>query len=413
MAKLTVAITSFIYLILSSPLIILTFDSECSGLDKDHGEIEYFAFVKLEENNCLNLKETQNGIQTKCSLSKSDRLRTKEYYKHMVAAESKRFNVKVALMNGKIKTVDIFDEIEFENPLQQALNNRGCKVVDHTDFLNTTGLKKGGLSDADLNLQIERLSSALPLERGLAAVILGTMGPQAVSAAPNLIKLLGDKTNLLELAGPLDGIWPAYYSKIREEKIWPPGIDSVCAWAISEMGQLATESLIDALGNEDWRVKMYAIEILGNLGDCDAVEPLIDVLKDENWLIQEYAISVLNKISDQDSSKWQRGKPEIGPLIATINDKDEDLKIRSQAVRALGKIKDDNSVETLIDLLDDHDISFTLRKDIVAALGETKDSRAVNCLQAALSDFFVRDEAVIALNKISGVGFSICTNSLR
>ncbi len=406
MTKRTVEITLLISLMVSFLTIISTFKGECSELDSDHGENESFTLEKQKENNCLSVKDTQNGIHTKCSLSKSDRLHAKKYYKHLVTAETKSFNVKVSLLNGKIKTVDVFDGVEIENPLQRALNNKGCKVVDYRDFFNAIGLKDSGLSDVDLKLQIEKLSSSFPLERGLAAVILGGMGPRAAFAAPELIKLLGDKNNLLEGAGPLDGLWPAYYSKIREEEKWPPSIDSVCAWAISEMGQFATESLIDALDNEDWRIKLYTIEILGNIGDYDAVEPLIAILVDDNWLVQEYAIRVLRKITGQDANNWQRGKPAIGPLIATIKDKNEDLEIRSEAAKALGKIKADNAVGALIALLGDHDISFTLRKDIVVALGETKNSRAVNCLQVALNDFFIKDEAIVALNKITGEDFS-------
>ena len=390
MVKRTMTMTLvrlFSFMVSFLAIISTSFYGECSGLHNDH------------------VNKKQNVIQMECGFSESDRLRVKKYYKLLATAESKRFNVKVSLPNGKIKTVDIFNGIEIENPFQKALNNKGCKVIDHSDLLNAVGLKTGGLYPFDLKRQVERLGSSSPLERGLAVVILGEMGPRAAFAAPNLIKLLSDNTNLLEEEGPLDGLWPVYYSKIREEKKWPPSIDSVCAWAISEMGQLATESLIDALNDEDWRIKRYAIEILGNIEDYGAVEPLIAVLKDENWFVQEYAIRVLRKITGQDSGKWQRRKPATGPLIAAIKDKDEDLGFRSEAVRALGEIKADYAVETLIALLDDHDISFTLRKDIVVALGETKDSRAINCLQAALNDFFIRDEAAVALNKIKGMDF--------
>ncbi len=386
-------------------IISTSFYGECSEFYNVYGKNECSAFDKLEVNKCLNVKKIPNGIQMECGFSESDRLRVTKYYKLLATTESKRFNVKVSLPNGKINTVDIFDGVEIKNPFQNALNNKGCKIIDYSNFISTVGLKRGSLSDNDLKQQIEKLSSSSPLERGLAVVILGEMGNRAASAVPNLIKLLGDNTNLLEEEGPLDGLWPVYYSKIREEGKWPPSIDSVCAWAISEMGQLATESLIVALSDEDWRIKRYAIEILGNIGGFGAVEPLKAVLKDENWLVQEYAIRVLRKITGQDSSKWQRGKPSIEPMIATIKDKDEELGIRSEAVRALGEIKAGNSVETLIVLLNDHDISFTLRKDIVVALGETMDSRAVNYLQAALNDFFIRDEAAVALNKIKGMDF--------
>ncbi len=366
---------------------ISIFYGECSGL---HNELP---------------QKAENVIQTECGFSESDKLHVTEYYKLLATAESKRFNVKISLPDGKIKTVDIFNGIEIENPFYKALSNKRCKVIDHSDFLNAVGLKTSSLYSVDMKRQIERLGSSSPLERGLAVVILGEMGPRAASAAPELIKLLGDNTNLLEEEGPLDGLWPAYYSKTRNEKEWPPAIDSVCAWAISKMGQLAAGPLIDALNDEDWHIKRYAIDILGNIEDYGAVEPLIAVLKDENWFVQELAIRALRKISDQDPGKWQRGKPATGPLIAAIRDKDEDLGIRSEAARVLGEIKGDNAVEALITLLDDPDISFTLRKDIVIALGKTGDSRAVKCLQAALNDFFIKDEAEVALNKISGRDF--------
>jgi HEAT repeat protein len=353
----------------------------------------------------LYVEEMPNGGRMRCRFTKDQSLEVARYYSLLAAAKTKRFNVRVSMPDGKIKTVDIFDGKEVENPLQKSLDNGKCRIFGYSSVSKATGQQIGGLSSVSLKQQIERLSSPAPVERGLAVVLLGREGARTASAVPALIKLLSDKTNLLEEEGPLDGLWPVYYGGIEKEAQWPPTIKSAAAWALIQIGKPAVEFLIAALKDENWHIQIYAAEILGNTRDTRAVEPLIAVLKDENWLVQEYAIRALRKITGEIGIKLERGAPAVETLIAALEDKDEDLGIRSEAAKALGKIKNASAVEPLIAILNDQNMSFSLREDIVEALGEIKDKRAVNPLIAALKDFFTKDEAAEALKKITGMNF--------
>lgn len=179
-------------------------------------------------------------------------------------------------------------------------------------------------------------------------------------------------------------------------------MSSVSAWAIMKIGKPAIESLLVALEDEDWRIRRYAAELLGNMKVGCAVEPMIALLNDRNWLVQEYAIKALRSITGEESREWRRGKADIKPLISVLKDRDEDLVIRCEAAKALGVIGDTNAVEPLIAILDDWQLSFALREEIVIALGDIKDTRAVGHLLIALNDFFTRDAAADALKKITG-----------
>ncbi|MDR4505449.1 MAG: HEAT repeat domain-containing protein [Candidatus Scalindua sp.] len=351
--------------------------------------------------NCI----SENGEE--CRFTQEQKRDFSSYYKHLATANIKKFNVRVVRPNGKGDIVDIFDGKEIVNPLQRVMERDGCRVIDYSIISSTLGKQMSSLSRKDLCLQRKNLRSRSAIERGLAIVLLGEAGSQAAFAVPDIIKLMGDNTDLLKEEGPFDELWPIYYSEIREEKKWPPTINSVCAWAIMKIGEPAEESLIVALNDDDWRVKRYAAELLGNMKVACAVEPLISLLNDRNWLLQEYAIKALRNITEEDSRERQRVKYDIKPLISVLKDRDEDLGIRCEAAKSLGMIGDSKAVEPLIALLDDWQLSFSLREDIVVALGNIKDVRAVGHLLIALNDFFTRDAAAEALKKITGKDFMI------
>ena len=56
------------------------------------------------------------------------------------------------------------------------------------------------------------------------------------------------------------------------------------------------EGHIKALGDKDWRVRMEAALVLGNIGDPRAVEPLARLLGDESVRVRVAAERALEKI---------------------------------------------------------------------------------------------------------------------
>ncbi len=87
--------------------------------------------------------------------------------------------------------------------------------------------------------------------------------------------------------------------------------------------------------------------------------------------------------------------------------KDEDQKVRENAAKTLGLIKDPQAVEPLIDTLQDSEIF--VRQSAAVALGEMKDFRAIGPLILALKDdiYVVRYSASEALKEITGKDFGL------
>lgn len=85
-------------------------------------------------------------------------------------------------------------------------------------------------------------------------------------------------------------------------------------------------------------VRWSAVEVLGEIGDTEAIEPLIQALKDKDEDVRRNAVEALGKIGDTRA---------VEPLIQALEDKNAD--VRETAVEALGKIGDVRAAEETID----------------------------------------------------------------
>ena len=84
------------------------------------------------------------------------------------------------------------------------------------------------------------------------------------------------------------------------------------------------ESLIGALGDDDWEVRRDAAESLGEIGDLRAIEPLIDALRnDRHRYVRSSTIRALGRIGDPKA---------VEPLIDLSN---EHLKLRHRILRVV------------------------------------------------------------------------------
>ena len=132
------------------------------------------------------------------------------------------------------------------------------------------------------------------------------------------------------------------------------------------------------------------IEISTRIGK-PAVKPLIADLKDNDPLVRSNAVQALGVIKDPRA---------VEPLVAVLNDKDP--LIQRQAVKALGRINDLRALEPLIGVLENREKKPHVRMSAAEALGMMGDSRAVEPLVAALNDQYwdVRGHAAEALGRI-------------
>ena len=122
-----------------------------------------------------------------------------------------------------------------------------------------------------------------------------------------------------------------------------------------------------------------------------AVRPLIYELKDHDPLVRSNAVKALGAIRDSRA---------VEPLIKVLNDKDP--LIQRQAAQALGRINDPRAVEPLIVVLGDKSRKPHVRMSAAQSLGWLGDHSAVESLIVALTDdhWEVRSYAAEALGSI-------------
>ena len=132
--------------------------------------------------------------------------------------------------------------------------------------------------------------------RSVVAFALGRIG--AREATPWLISALGDSVDLVrksaavslgELNDPratnplLKGLSDPFY-----------GVRYSAARALSKLGEAVVDSLLAIL--QEPLGRYYAIEVLGELGDKRALNSLISLLQDEDWAIRAFVAQAIGEI---------------------------------------------------------------------------------------------------------------------
>ncbi|MDF0594382.1 HEAT repeat domain-containing protein, partial [Methanotrichaceae archaeon M04Ac] len=176
------------------------------------------------------------------------------------------------------------------------------------------------------------------------------------------------------------------YERIWDLKYGPPDARLSAVVSIGESGDdRAVDLLIDALRDEDQRVRKAAAEALGEIGDDRAVDPLIECLRN-HWVARTKAVEgdiwvalaageALGKIGDPRA---------VDPLIEVLDWHNTYAyqSLQNGIVRSLGMIGDDRAVDSLIKMLDRG--WWESRASAAWALGEIGDPRAVEPLIKAL-----------------------------
>lgn len=152
----------------------------------------------------------------------------------------------------------------------------------------------------------------------------------------------------------------------------------------------AVHLLVNALGDESWRVRKAALLLLVDYGRVDKLLPLlIDCLRDDdNAGMRNAAVETLERI----------GESVVEPLFHYINDDDHDL--RKQVVDILGNIGDKRATPHLIKALSDSDEN--VKSAAAENLGKIGDDEAVKSLIAVLKsqDLLLCYSSLEALCKI-------------
>ena len=163
------------------------------------------------------------------------------------------------------------------------------------------------------------------------------------------------------------------------------------ACALGKIGDnRAVEPLVAALKDSRSYVRSAAACALGKIGDNRAVEPLVAALKDNGSEVRSAAACALDSLQWKAATADHRvafaiamkrcndavaeGEVAFEPLIESI--RSDASEVRSDAIRALGKLGDARAVEPLISAFknsrDKHERCAAMR-----ALGKLGDARAL------------------------------------
>jgi len=152
--------------------------------------------------------------------------------------------------------------------------------------------------------------------------------------------------------------------------------------AIKNMGAVAFELLIEALGDREGTVRRYAANVLGEMGDPRAIEELGMTLYDLHMEVGKAAAEALAKF----------GAPAVDIFIEALNH--PEAAVRENAAAALSKIQDRRVVPLLLELL--RDPARDVQKRALQSLAELRDPRSLPTLQEIVSNRADREFSMLA-----------------
>lgn len=174
--------------------------------------------------------------------------------------------------------------------------------------------------------------------------------------------------------------------------------------AVEELAKMGDEKAVEALlkfvfmKSEDWRVKIRAIRLLGNIPDTGVSDKLVTIFNDP-FLNDECPAMKWNTAIALGHGH-NKGTRAVDVLIDALNY--NNLLIREAAIQSLGKIGDPISVPYLITALNDD--RFAVKYNAVKALENIGSKEAVPFLQKiadAEKDPLLKEETQKAIKNIT------------
>jgi HEAT repeat protein len=188
--------------------------------------------------------------------------------------------------------------------------------------------------------------------RQRAAHRLGELGDR--STIPALIKLLrDDEWRVREAAASalakLDAVAavPALLETLRQTRPGPFGGGSpnkVVVSALREIGPAGLPVLIDALSDDNMRLRLVIVDLLGEFGDTEAVPALVGALHDPESRVRWRAADALGKMGSHAA---------VPELLRMLSDSDNDVRI--SAAWALGQIGHPSALKPLFKMLNNRE----------------------------------------------------------
>ena len=147
--------------------------------------------------------------------------------------------------------------------------------------------------------------------------------------------------------------------------------------------------LLEVIADSDWWVRTRAADALGKIGGPRVVDAVLALIKDENQDIRRAAIEILNQTKDERA---------VAQLIEAT--RDPDWWVSERAVDALAEIGSTKALPRFIDMLQGEAKSLPT---VIRAIGKIGDQRSLESLLPMLSrpENEIKVEAIAALAKLA------------
>ncbi|MEW6585773.1 MAG: HEAT repeat domain-containing protein [Nitrospirota bacterium] len=145
---------------------------------------------------------------------------------------------------------------------------------------------------------------------------------------------------------------------------------------------------------EDWRLKIQAIRLLGEIEDPYVADRLVTIFNDP--FLNDTCPALQWNTAQALGNKFNRGTRAVDSLIDALDS--DNLLVREAVVQSLGRIGDPKAVPHLIIALDD--TRFSIRFSAVKALEQIGDRVAIPFLTKIAegdADPYIKQEALSAL----------------
>lgn len=167
--------------------------------------------------------------------------------------------------------------------------------------------------------------------------------------------------------------------------------------ALRKIGAPAVSTIISLMNYNSYFIKECSIEILGESGTPEAAACLVKFLKGNDWYLKDKAVSALIKI----------GSPSVEFIIEGLRNKDPEIQALS--VFILGKIGDKQAVEALIEVLNNKENESFLRVKSMEVLRKIGDKKTIAPIIKCLQD----EDEEIRFTAIETLGQYRCREAIE
>lgn len=169
---------------------------------------------------------------------------------------------------------------------------------------------------------------------------------------------------------------------------------------IKASGSLPFKEILQSLTDSRWYVRRNMLTMLGMVKNPQSIKSIINLLGDSTPQVRMEALQALFEVSPYEALSF-----------SSIAAKDEDMEVRLNAIRILGKLGTPKTIELLSKLLttsfkEQNNPNDKTRIEICKALGMTGSADAVSALTSVVEEKrpYIRDKDMLKINAVRALG---------